>query len=199
MNIYLENAECLGETLWVWHKVFRSFKFCMFIKVKGVSQSELLQLLITAQMLPHVVLMSSFHWPNDNTSSISLTTVSQATASGQCTVSIICQLRLFNLWTWREISQEEHAFISQEVRLLRARGDVSSQECADFRSGEWQPWWLSNRYSVVIETMFHSAGETWFFFFLKANEEPWIISRYESWFKSFWLVRSTFGSGNSGT
>lgn len=40
------------------------------------------------------------------------------------------------------------------------QGDAWSQECADFRCGEWQPWWLSNRYSVVIETMFHSAGET---------------------------------------
>lgn len=40
--------------------------------------------------------------------------------SPRVSMSIICQMRLFNLWPWRGISQEEHAFISQEVRLLWA-------------------------------------------------------------------------------
>lgn len=56
--------------------------------------------------------------------------------------------------------EEEHVLVSQEVWPLYAEGDAWSQECVDFRCGEWQPWWLSNPYSVVIETMFHSAGET---------------------------------------
>lgn len=38
----------------------------VFVKVKGLSQLECLRLRITPpQMLSHMVLMSSFHWPND--------------------------------------------------------------------------------------------------------------------------------------
>ena len=53
-----------------------------------------------------------------------------------------------------------HSFHKRYGSSVLPQGDASSQECADFRCGEWQPWWLSNRYSVVIETMFRSAGET---------------------------------------
>lgn len=40
------------------------------------------------------------------------------------------------------------------------QGDARIQECADFRCGEWQPWWSSDCCSVVIENTFPSAGET---------------------------------------
>lgn len=52
-----------------------------------------------------------------------------------------------------------HSFHKRYGSSELPQGDASSQECADFRCGEWQPWWLSNRYNVVIETMLLSAGE----------------------------------------
>lgn len=50
---------------------------------KTVSIRTFSPLLITPQMLPHVVLMSSFRWPNDKSSLAPFTTVSQVIASGQ--------------------------------------------------------------------------------------------------------------------
>lgn len=85
--------------------------------------------------------------------------------------SIIRQMRLFNLWPWHEYYKSSmHPFHKRYGSAELPQGDARSQECADFRCGEWQPWWLSNCWSVVIETMFHSAGETWCS--LKKAREP---------------------------
>lgn len=44
------------------------------VYVLGRSQSDLMQLFISPQMLLQVVLISSLHWPKDKSSSFSLTT-----------------------------------------------------------------------------------------------------------------------------
>ena len=111
-------------------------------------------------------------------------------------------MRLFNLWPWQAYHKSSiRSFHKRYDSSELCQGDARSQECADFRCGEWQPWWLSNCCSVVIENMFLSAGETQS---ISENaskpqqKSKWTINRSDGWFKSLCWLRSPLGLGSGG-
>lgn len=67
---------------------------------------------------------------------------------------------IFKLWPWQVYYRRStHSFHKRYSSSELPRLDAWCQECADFKCGEWQPWWLSNCCSVVIENMLLSVGD----------------------------------------
>lgn len=126
---------------------------------------QMLELLTKPQWLPHVVLMISVLWPNDRSSPYFFPQLQQKSRIwSECLRSLKV---LFAWWDFLTFDLGRNAKKRNIHRLQKKygsseqpQGDAWIQECADFRCGEWQPWWSADCCSVVIENTFPSAGET---------------------------------------